>query len=370
MKRGNGDMRLPDVHIIGAGKSGSSSLFAYLAQHPEIYTPGPPEGRWKEPRTLLYLDGIPRNPPSDLNVIDFNEYLEMWRPAGNRKALEGSIIYMLYHDIVIPNIKKLYADPEKVFYIAILRDPVERAFSHYKVRVLGDQEDLSFREAVRPETIRKRLASGGPSDQDYISQGMYYEQIKAFMNSFPNVRVYLLNDLVRDAQGVIDDICDFVGIDRFTPSFERHNVTQGVPKSRAVESLTSSRDVLSSKIPLLKLIPLPLRAAPFRLLDYLNRKEVRRDEEAMAELRAHFRDDILRLQDLLGRDLSHWLYLSETSPMPSQGRQRRGFASLAMTARRTSRECVAKARQARRNEGASRDKSRGLRDTPPPPCSK
>lgn len=140
------------------------------------------------------------------------------------------------------------------------------------------------------------------------------------------------------------------------------------PQVRTVGALTSSKDVLSSKIPFLKRIPISWRAAPFKLLNRLNSREIKRDEETMAELRAYFRDDILRLQDLLGRDLSQWLYLSETSPMPLQRKQRRGLASLAMTVRRTSREYEAKARQTRRNEGASHDKSTGLRDTPLSPA--
>lgn len=237
-------MRLPDVHIIGAGKSGSSSLYAYLAQHPEIYTPRPLKGRWKEPRTLLYLNGMPKNPPLDLYVTNFNEYLEIWKPAGDKKALEGSILYMYYYKAVIRNLRKVYERPEDVCYIAILRDPAERAFSHYRAQVVAGRETLPFREAVKTETIRKRLEAGGPSDEDYIGQGMYYGQLKAFMDAFPKVRIYLFDDLKANALDVLNDIFQFIGVERRrrdqltkiaqerrSAVFLRriHNITSGAP---------------------------------------------------------------------------------------------------------------------------------------------
>jgi hypothetical protein len=283
-------VNLPDIHIVGAAKSGSSSLYAYLSLHPKIYAP-----ELKEPRTLLFLDGMPENPPASLLLtppLPLEEYVNLYSPAGNRKALEGSIIYLANYEIVIPNIRRLYKNPEEIYFLAILRDPVERAFSQYKASLRNGLTTLPFREDY-PNHVRGSL---------------YYEQIRAFMRGFPRVKVCLFEDLKNDAQGLIDDLCDFLEIQRFSPSFERHNVTKRPPLNRALYSISQKKSPLSSRFPIIGKLPLSIRNAPFRLLDRLNQaKEVDRDEKTMAELRAYFREDVLKLQELIGRDLSAWL---------------------------------------------------------------
>jgi hypothetical protein len=303
-------VNLPDIQMIGAAKSGSSSLYAYLSQHPGIYAPLPPWGGTKEPRTLLCLGEKPKNPPMKIFVPSVADYLDLYRDAGERKALEGSIIYMPYHDIIIPVIKKLYPEPEKIYFIAIIRNPVDRAFSQYRANLLWTEEnfeELSFEEATRPEVIRERMERGRPIGLDYIGVGLYYEQIKAYMDAFPRVKVILLDDMKADSRGTMDSLCDFLEIERFAFNFERHNVTKGVPMSKAVENLAHKQSPLSSRFPLVAKLPLSIRTAPFRLLKRLNRREIKLKPATRERLKPYFREDILKLQELIGRDLSAWL---------------------------------------------------------------
>ena len=117
-------MALPNLLIVGAAKSGTTSLHNYLNQHPEVFMCNP-----KEPHFLINKEiGVERIP---IGISDFATYKNMFSEGeGCKYRGESSVMYLLFPEIVIPNIKQYLSSETKI--IIMLRNPVERAYSGYQ----------------------------------------------------------------------------------------------------------------------------------------------------------------------------------------------------------------------------------------------
>ena len=117
-------MALPNLLIVGAAKSGTTSLHNYLNQHPEVFMCNP-----KEPHFLINKEiGLKR---ILAGIDDFQEYEKLFFAGKENKYRgESSVMYLMYPDIVIPKIKELFGDETKI--IIMLRNPVDRAYSGFQ----------------------------------------------------------------------------------------------------------------------------------------------------------------------------------------------------------------------------------------------
>lgn len=146
---------VPNFFIVGAAKSGTTSLYHYLKQHPEIYM-----SPVKEPKYFLAsINKFPHNGPGDIEVDKkiirtWDEYLKLFSNASVEKCIgEASCGYLYYCELVAPSIKRI--SPEAKIII-VLRNPVERAFSAYCYLFREGRETLSFEEALKIEEERKK----------------------------------------------------------------------------------------------------------------------------------------------------------------------------------------------------------------------
>ncbi len=264
-------MSLPNFIILGAAKAGTTALYYYLMQHPQIHvTP------LKE-TNFFALEGQPldfRGPGDEeyvnrLSITRLEDYKEQYRWSGGRTAIgEASPLY-LYSPRAVERIRHYVPDAK---LIAILRNPVDRAFSAFLHLVRDDREPFSdFRQGLAAEL--ERIAAHWEHIWHYKSLGLYHEQLRRYYDAFPaeQIKVFLYKDLRTDPEAMVREMFDFLGVDpSFVPDMtERHNVTRLPPGKKPV------------------LLP-----------------------EVRAELRNFFREDALRLQDLIGRDVSHWLQTS------------------------------------------------------------
>ncbi|WP_207890493.1 sulfotransferase, partial [Rubrobacter taiwanensis] len=195
----------------------------------------------------------------------------------------------------------------EVRLIAVLRDPAERAYSAFMHLVRDNREEPDFARALELEEERIRL--NYPWIWHYRRAGYYHEQLSRYYALFDpaQIRVYLYEDLRRDPVGTLQDIYRFLGADpAFAPDVSgRYNVS-GVPKNRFINDFLRRDNPLKTAVR--PLVPARLRG---RLRRSLRRRNltaappmppgVRRD------LVAGYREDILRLEELIGRDLSGWL---------------------------------------------------------------
>src|SRR5919112_17920 len=177
-------MTMPNFLIIGAMKSGTTALYYYLEQHPEIYM-----SPVKEPN--FFSSQEPANVAD--TVTHIGTYQHLFRGASGEKAIGEASHSYLYEPGAAAEIRRYIPEAR---LIAILRNPIERAYSHFLHMVRSGTEPLNdFAQALQEEEavgIHK-----GRTFQDYIGRGLYYDQLKRFFTTFSRdqVRVYLYEDL-------------------------------------------------------------------------------------------------------------------------------------------------------------------------------
>lgn len=299
-------VKLPDFFVVGAAKSGSSSLYYFLIQHPQILMP-----TIKEPRFFGFMEhppqySVPGHREDKTIIWRFEDYVKLFENAREGQRIgEGSVGYLYTYKITIEHIESIYGEKCKnLKIIAVLRNPVDRAFSQYLSHIRGGVEKLSFEEAVDPEVIKSRIHKA--RGYDYIGFGMYYNQVRAYLEAFPNMRIYLSEDL-KNTRILSKDLFKFLDVDcNIEIDISTKANPSGIPKNRFLVNL-----LLNSKINSIRsILPMKYRVklASFRdnLLKILLKKPVM-DTVTRKKLINIFRNDILSLQKLINRDLSHWL---------------------------------------------------------------
>lgn len=298
--------KLPNFLIVGAAKSGTTSLYHYLNQHPEVYM-----SPIKEPRfiTAQFVKYPLRLKKEKCVIEDFEEYKKLFKHVKNEKAIgEASVDNLYYYEESIKFIKKYLRD---VKVIIILRNPIESAFSNYQMLVRNRGEHLSFEDALNAEDERKKLHMIYGCGWHYKSLGFYYKQVKAYLENFSQVKVYLYDDLKNNTLGLIKDMYEFLEVDAsYEPDLSYKYNVGGIPKNKFIYN------ILFVKPKLLK--GFIEKVSKFFLLEekiyklaedlkarYLTKQQMK--PETRDYLKNLYREDILKLQDLIKRDLSHWL---------------------------------------------------------------
>jgi hypothetical protein len=301
--------KLPNFLIVGAGKSGTTSLYHYLKQHPDICM-----SENKEP--CFFVSDYYKNVNSkSINyeniqrrvVFNFSQYKELFNICKNEKLRgESSVDYLYSYKMAIPNIKKYIGD---VKIIIILRDPVGKAFSNYTHQFEFGNEVLSFEEALKKED--QRIKEGYSPATHYATQAFYYEQVKAYIDNFSDVKVCLFDDLKSDNIALVQDIYKFLEVDdSFVPMDDDTFNKSGVPKNRLLHTLLMKDNKLKKILrPTLKvMIPSHIMQSA---VNYLRNKNLaytlKIKQETKEKLQKEFEDDIRKLEELINRDLKHWM---------------------------------------------------------------
>lgn len=305
---------MPNFLIIGSTKSGTTSLYHYLRQHPDIYM-----SPVKEPHFFACAGGgmlEPRGPGDQTfvqqNVVrELSDYQELFAKASDEAARgEASAMY-LYYPHAAANIRRHVSD---IKLIAILRHPVDRAYSSF-LHLRRDNREIheDFAEALRAEEAR--IDEQWLPLWHYRRMGFYHEQLKRYFACFPKqqLRIYLYEDFKERPAEVIQDIFGFLGVDDgFAPDTAlRHNVS-GLPESgmirRSYDLVVGSSKVKSA---LKTVLPPGLRQSlKGRVKTRLQMHHLSKPPLASAlrsELTTIYREDILKVQELIDRDLTAWL---------------------------------------------------------------
>lgn len=297
-------MTMPNFLIIGAAKGGTTALHRYLSQHPQIFM-----SRRKELRFFPFEGGRPdyRGPGDAADAASITITLDEYRAHFEGSEVfpargEASPLY-LYMSQSAERIRHYL--PE-VKLIAVLRQPAERAFSQYLMIKRDELETLEFTEALAAED--RRVADGWGHRWHYRRRGFYAAQLKPYFERFgrEQLRVYLYDDYVADPAGMMRDVFRFLGVDdSYVPDMSvRHNESK-FPRSRALQVFLN--EPRGAKNLLKPLLPAGWSR---RIGDHLRRRNLTRpqlSEETRRSLIEVYREDIVELQEMLGRDLSHWL---------------------------------------------------------------
>ncbi len=296
---------LPNFLIIGAPRSGTTTLYESLKRHPQIFM-----SPIKEPMFFI-LEGDTKEyvgPVLPKGFRDIEAYRSVFRGVREEKAVGEASPFYLFSPKAPPKIKK-YIPQVKI--IALLRDPVDRAYSHYMLHCMGQLEPLSdFREAVAAE--KERIRKGWFIYWCYQGLGYYGKQIERYFSYFnpSQFRFFLLEDLIHSPDRLFREIFQFLGIDENIRirKPEKYN-SSGNLNNRFVRYMVLKPNIIKSALKkvlsewtqyylLTKFTNISLTKPPLSL-------EIRGQ---MIEL---FREDILKTQDLIQRDLSAWLEVKE-----------------------------------------------------------
>ena len=317
--------RLPDFFIVGAAKSATTSLYAYLRDHSGVFTPF-----WKEPHFFSYAELAPYRFVPAANLFQYVHLFD--RARADQIIGEASTSYLYEYEKTIRRMREVYGDDVKKIKIIIsLRNPVDRAFSHYSMYRLYGLEPLGFDEALAAGVF-PRLDENLDTDRfgiliDYLQAGMYYEAVKAYMEVFPCVHIVLYDDMRRDPAAVMRDIFHFLGVDEtisIAADAPHYNAT-GAPRFEFFNALLNGlQKALMAKRSRVKKTLMWLTGwfvdwkvvrvqIGRRILDklqhlrFMNVKKSSMPAASRQRLRELYRPDIVQLQKLINRDLSSWL---------------------------------------------------------------
>lgn len=299
-------MTLPNFLIIGAAKAGTTSLYSYLDQHPQIYMSAE-----KEPRFFALEGETPhfQGPTQNINqfsVTGLAAYQQLFDGVTDEIAIgEASTLY-LHSPKALERIRHYIPDAK---IVVGLRDPAERAFSSYVHLVRDGFEPLSFPESLSAEP--ERIQSNWQPLWFYQQRGFYARQLEQYFKAFgaENIQVYLYEDLAANSLAVAQEIYRFLSVDAtFRPDLTRENVS-GVPKNKRIQRLLTQDNFLKAVIK--PLVPKQLRRG---MVDKVKQQNLGKKPTLLPEIRQQladlYREDVLHLQDLIGRDLSGWLKVS------------------------------------------------------------
>jgi hypothetical protein len=266
---------LPNFVVIGAMRSGSTSLYKYLQDHPQVFMPR---------KEIHFFDRR------------FDRGLDWYRSRFEGYAGEPAVGEATPTYLADPQaLERMAGVIPDARLVAILRDPVERAYSHYWMERAREREPRTFEQAVADE-----LASGPSDDRhDYLSRGRYLGQLEAVCARFPRDRLeVLLFDDLRDRPGpTYAGTCRFLGVDDgFAPSRLGDRVNRFVAfRSMRVRDMR-------------RRLPKAFRIG--RIVGRLNAVEggyPPMPPATAAELRRYFEADNRALAEWLDRDLTAWI---------------------------------------------------------------
>ncbi|MGH9890428.1 MAG: sulfotransferase family protein [bacterium] len=304
---------LPNFLLLGAAKAGTTSLYRYVAQHPDIFM-----SPVKEPGFFIWegreydVQGARLERVRSRPIQDFASYAELFSGAKQERIRgEGSTGY-LHTPGVAERIRQCIPGAK---LIAILRDPVDRAYSAFlNARTTGIEPFSDFAQALESEPRRVRNQWIGLTL--YVTVGKYGQQLERYLAVFPpeQLRVYLYEDLAREPLALVQDAFRFLEVDdAFEPDVSgRANVSRAFRSARLYGFLKSSRAGSLAQ----RIVP----RQPARLLHRKLNERPRPglSSESRGEFAQKFEADLHLLSRQLNRDLSPWLE-GNMVPAPRDG---------------------------------------------------
>ena len=299
--------KLPNFLIIGAAHSGTTALYYYLNQHPQIYMSPIKETNYFafEGENLdCYVPFLDKLKESSARSLE--EYLMLFKKVSNEIAIgEASPIYLISPGAAqriqdcIPNVK----------LIAILRDPVERLYSGV-IRISGEQAIADLYKALNKKYFLKRKEVF-----DKISTSLFYDRLKQYFNLFKReqIRVYLYEQLCNGSEYLIQDIFQFLEVDsKFVPDIVTRYNSSGLRKNTLLRRIIYGPQTRPIKLIAKRNLPSAMLVVLAKIQHNFNQQNLLKPPPLPLELRrqliqTYYREDILKLEDLLQRDLSKWL---------------------------------------------------------------
>ena len=293
----------PNFIIIGAMKAATTSLYTYLKQHPDVFMT-----TIKEP---MFFNNFQNNNKFKVlgrktkKITTFEQYYPLFDAVKNEKAIgEASPAYISNEDC--PSLIQQYLPNTKI--IAVLRQPVARAYSNFLHARRADREPIAdFETAFNKEAERK--AENWSPLYHYKDKGYYAEQLERYYTLFPeeNIKILLFEDLVNNPIETTQELFKFLNIDKsFIPETSKKANVSGTPKGIFGWIIMKLRYYnLIPNIQFSNYLPDSIILLIFNSAYKKAKPLVPEIKKRLTHI--YYKEDILKLEKLIEKDLHHWL---------------------------------------------------------------
>lgn len=309
------------LFIVGAPKAGTTSLYHYLDQHPQIYM-----SPIKEPHFFsdeirfenfsaemqampgastaalrAYLDGPAKEKFSGGPVTNWNDYRKLFAGAENETVVGEASTCYLWSPSAAANIAAAFPDAK---ILMVLRNPSDRAFSQYRHMLSFAPKRISFSDHLNASVAHSgaRISELFP----FLQFGLYGEQVSRYLAIFPRNRVHIAfyEDYLRAPADFLRNICKFLEVDPcFAFDLAAKHMQAAVPHSYVLKNSLKNLGIWN----LARALSPPAMRASFRHLIFQPAHALSLSPGERRRLRDFYRRDIQRLSELLKKDLSAWL---------------------------------------------------------------
>lgn len=295
-------MKAPNFLCIGAPKCGTTTLYKVLRQHPEIFL-----SDFKEPH---FFD----NPANYANGKEW--YLNTYfKSAKDYKVVGEFTPSYLYEVASHQRMKECLGDDVK--FIMLLRNPVDRAYSHYLHSKRDAFETASFEQALEQE---ERLLSQINLETEYVkklkysyrTEGLYAQQLTSLLEVFPKaeIRCYIFEkDFVGDKSEMVSDILTFLGVQDLPLELNMRSNPASVARIKGLKQFMKKETWLSRFAK--RMVPSFERRQQIRNFIQERNNKVKKPSPLSPEVRKqvykrYFKQDVECLEELLQIDLTIW----------------------------------------------------------------
>ena len=284
--------RWPNFFIVGAPRAGTTSLHSYLNDIPGIFMSPIKEPNYFS-RKLVADDHPLLNP-----IRNKQQYLSLFQNVTNEKIVaESSPLYL--SDIEAPKLIHQISPQAKI--LISLRDPIERALSHFTLIIRDGGSKITFHQELQNEL--KYGIEDITKPHLYLESGLYSESVQRYLNTFgsQHVKIIIFEEFSENTKGTLEEILDFLGINYSLSDFnaEVYNPFTAARSQFARKILTSK--ALSN----ISQLFLPSSTRKFLRRNILTKKQNKPtiDETDWKTLQEYYIQDVNNLKKILKRDL-------------------------------------------------------------------
>lgn len=286
-------MTLPNFMIIGVAKAGTTSLYRYFEQHPQVFMcdeKGSNYWGYEDARNWKWKDE--GDPPKLRHFMarTFEDYLALYAGVTDETAIgEASPQYFRCPTAA----QRIHDCMPDVKIIASLRNPADRAFSGFLMRTRRGESVKNIRQELTPEA-------------SHVREGYYYKRLKRYFDLFPReqIKILIFEEFRKEPAAAMADLYGFVGADpTFTPDTSTKHNPASVPKNRFLNRLFYHPKLIRAAK---RWLPESGQSMVKQIRQQNLQKPPKFPPDLRAELLELYRADIRKVEGLLERDLSLW----------------------------------------------------------------
>ncbi|MES9830707.1 MAG: sulfotransferase domain-containing protein [Candidatus Thiodiazotropha sp. DIVDIV] len=282
---------LPKFMCVGTQKAGTTTLHSYLLQHPKICLPSIKE-------TDFFQD--------DEKYFQGLDFYKKYYPDCSSNALYGEVEpeYMYFENVPNRLLKDLGQHLKIIF---ILRDPVNRSYSHYMMNRNNGFENEKFDTAIAKEEERINRDEDSKKKYSYISRSLYVHQINRYLSLFKKENILFLlfeDDLVKDPKSTMERVFSFLDIDSLDITIESVKNKTRPFISKHIGHMVY-RDSYAKEL-FKKILPSSKYREALKNIFRENSYEKLKSEDRKKLINNYFYDDICEIERIINRNLDSW----------------------------------------------------------------